>query len=252
MDHSLIVLDALFSLASGPLDGPRTIDTSAASLKGLVSVGDLDRLISIAGMKLPFVTMVNASTNRRPWNIRGLFDGLVGRANPLDLVREFGIDRSTLVFPHAHRTLAPIGAIARLLSSRIDPMAVQCNAYLSPPRAVGVGPHVDQHHTLLAQISGHKRWRVWKNIDPNPAAPMIETTEAQALHVAELESPILDIMLQEGQILLIPRGFVHCGSTCEHHSLHITFGVIDPTPSAAACLRYRRQTEFFDNFCAVL
>ncbi|QBF84545.1 cupin domain-containing protein [Shewanella maritima] len=71
----------------------------------------------------------------------------------------------------------------------------------------GVGPHIDNYDVFIIQGEGERRWRVgdlgnYQQRDNNPDSPLIEDFE-----------PIIDEVLQAGDILYIPPGYPHCGET---------------------------------------
>lgn len=71
----------------------------------------------------------------------------------------------------------------------------------------GVGPHIDNYDVFIIQGEGRRRWRVgdlgeYRPRDGNPDTPLIDDFE-----------PIIDTILETGDILYIPPGFPHCGVT---------------------------------------
>ncbi|MBR9727820.1 JmjC domain-containing protein [Shewanella intestini] len=71
----------------------------------------------------------------------------------------------------------------------------------------GVGPHIDNYDVFIIQGEGRRRWRVgdlgqYQQRDNNPNSPLIEDFV-----------PIIDDILETGDILYIPPGFPHCGET---------------------------------------
>lgn len=73
-----------------------------------------------------------------------------------------------------------------------------------------VGPHIDQYGVFIIQGSGKRHWRVGHNtpnqqeVCPHPSL----------LHVEDFE-PIIDTELLPGDILYIPPGFPHDGTSLE-------------------------------------
>lgn len=71
----------------------------------------------------------------------------------------------------------------------------------------GVGPHVDQYDVFIIQGQGSRRWRVGDNLG------QIQFVKTPGLlHVDPFE-PIIDEVLEAGDILYIPPGFPHDGCT---------------------------------------
>ncbi|GIU26157.1 cupin [Shewanella hafniensis] len=71
----------------------------------------------------------------------------------------------------------------------------------------GVGPHVDNYDVFIIQGEGERRWTVGNNTPQqrrggNPNSPLVEDF-----------TPIIDVVLEKGDMLYIPPGFPHCGET---------------------------------------
>lgn len=73
----------------------------------------------------------------------------------------------------------------------------------------GVGPHVDQYDVFIIQGKGKRRWQVgnqgdYRSVHPHPKLTQIEEFE-----------PIIDDILEAGDIIYIPPGFPHNGVALE-------------------------------------
>lgn len=71
----------------------------------------------------------------------------------------------------------------------------------------GVGPHVDNYDVFIIQGEGERHWTVGDNTPlqrrgGNPNSPLVEDF-----------TPIIDVVLEKGDMLYIPPGFPHCGET---------------------------------------
>ena len=71
----------------------------------------------------------------------------------------------------------------------------------------GVGPHIDNYDVFIIQGEGRRRWTVgdrgeYQTRDNDPNSPLIEDFK-----------PIIDVVLESGDILYIPPGFPHRGET---------------------------------------
>lgn len=71
----------------------------------------------------------------------------------------------------------------------------------------GVGPHVDNYDVFIIQGEGERRWTVGDNTPQHPRggnanSPLVEDF-----------TPIIDVVLEKGDMLYIPPGFPHCGET---------------------------------------
>ena len=105
---------------------------------------------------------------------------------------------------------------------------VNVNAYLSPGNTY-ISPHVDAHDELNIQIEGNKRWRVYEPRFPDPAfgMPLDNGLEARTkTHYLQGRKPYLDVVLQPGDFMYMPRGFWHDPKNVDQEpSLGLTIGV---------------------------
>ena len=100
-------------------------------------------------------------TNPRSTELQVLHEGPVDRAGyiyPSGLVDALALSRlyeegHSIVLPHAHLHLAPLGYLVRGLEDELGCRA-QTNLYLSPPGAAAFAPHYDTHDVLVLQIHG--------------------------------------------------------------------------------------------------
>lgn len=91
---------------------------------------------------------------------------------------------------------------------------------LSMPHG-GVGPHIDQYDVFIIQGMGKRRWRV------GPLGEYTDANHETGLRQIEGFDPIIDEILEPGDILYIPPGFPHEGNTIET-SLGYSIGYRSP------------------------
>ena len=106
--------------------------------------------------------------------------------------------------------------------------AVQVNAYLSPAAAKGLELHFDYHDVFVLQLDGAKRWRVWEPLE-RTRHPVRSGPREPMPTFDELREPAMDLTLQAGDCLYLPRGFPHAAETIDSASSHLTIGIIAPT-----------------------
>uniref|UniRef100_A0A663MNT0 Bifunctional lysine-specific demethylase and histidyl-hydroxylase n=1 Tax=Athene cunicularia TaxID=194338 RepID=A0A663MNT0_ATHCN len=94
------------------------------------------------------------------------------------------------------------------------------NTYLTPPGTQGFAPHYDDIEAFVLQLEGKKHWRVYS---PRTDAEVLPQFSSANLTQAELGEPVLEAVLEAGDLLYFPRGFIHQGDCLpDAHSLHIT------------------------------
>ncbi|KAM6311894.1 ribosomal oxygenase 1 [Aegotheles albertisi] len=94
------------------------------------------------------------------------------------------------------------------------------NTYLTPPGTQGFAPHYDDIEAFVLQLEGKKHWRVYS---PRTGAEVLPQFSSANLTQAELGEPMLETVLEAGDLLYFPRGFIHQGNCLpDAHSLHIT------------------------------
>ncbi|KAH8308569.1 hypothetical protein KR018_006342, partial [Drosophila ironensis] len=100
---------------------------------------------------------------------------------------------------------------------------VGANVYLTPPNSQGFAPHYDDIEAFVLQVEGRKRWRLYMPLEPSD---VLARESSGNYSQEQLGPPVLDEVLEPGDVLYFPRGTVHQAITEKnHHSLHITLSV---------------------------
>ncbi|KAG8177097.1 hypothetical protein JTE90_015241 [Oedothorax gibbosus] len=97
--------------------------------------------------------------------------------------------------------------------------SVGANMYLTPPNTQGFPPHWDDIDAFILQIEGTKHWKVYH---PSTRKDMLPRYSSGDLKDEDLDEPCLEIDVVPGDLLYIPRGFVHEAFATEELSLHLT------------------------------
>jgi lysine-specific demethylase/histidyl-hydroxylase NO66 len=94
---------------------------------------------------------------------------------------------------------------------------VGSNCYITPPGCQGLAPHYDDIEAFVLQLEGKKRWFVYEPVFELPSEYGTDFPEDH------LKKPLLDVVLEAGDLLYFPRGYIHQASAFEDaHSIHIT------------------------------
>jgi lysine-specific demethylase/histidyl-hydroxylase NO66 len=83
------------------------------------------------------------------------------------------------------------------------------NSYYTPPGAQGFAPHWDDVDTFIMQTEGSKRWRVYRT----PTTDTLPRYSSGDFAQEEIGKPYLEETIRAGDLLYMPRGWIHQGYT---------------------------------------
>jgi len=86
----------------------------------------------------------------------------------------------------------------------------------------GLDLHWDSQEIIVLQLSGKKRWQIYR---PTRLNPLQDDLEAPPKPVS---APMWDDVLEDGDLLYIPRGWWHVAFPLGEPSLHLTVATIPP------------------------
>jgi lysine-specific demethylase/histidyl-hydroxylase NO66 len=177
--------------------------TDPADLVGLLSLDDVDRLLTASALRTPALRVARAGTvlpasafTRRATMAGEPMTGLVDGRKALALFE----DGATLVLQGLHRYWQPLTELVRGLELALG-HPCQANAYLTPPGAQGFARHSDTHDVFVFQTHGRKQWHV------------VEGGEER------------EILLEPGLSMYLPTGTPHSARSQDATSLHVTVGI---------------------------
>ncbi|CAF1551321.1 unnamed protein product, partial [Adineta ricciae] len=99
---------------------------------------------------------------------------------------------------------------------------VGANTYLTPPGSQGFAPHYDDIDAFILQLEGKKHWRVYKPLNDDEVLPLKSSGDLDK-NILNGIKPCIDVVLEAGDLLYMPRGYIHQGNTLDDaHSLHLT------------------------------
>lgn len=143
--------------------------------------------------------------------------------------------------PMDHCSKALTDLVKTFAASTPYPGRIFITCYLTPA-ASGSGVHFDCQHVFFLQVSGKKHWKIgaspaWPNAMVNAdSASLKKRSTRQLLDRIGLSIPLPeqttfeDLTLAPGDVLYLPPGVWHDGSTTDSHSLHytLTFAPLGP------------------------
>jgi ribosomal protein L16 Arg81 hydroxylase len=203
--------------------------TAAGRIPGfadLLSPDDVDELLSRRGLRTPFLRVAQDGNVVPAREFTG--PGGAGAEIADQVIDEKVLDRyaegATVVLQGLHRLWPPLIDFAGALSTELA-APVGVNAYATPAGGRGFATHYDTHDVFVLHVAGRKRWRIHEPVLPDPLER--QAAGGRAVEVAAVAgSPaVLDVVLDAGDSLYLPRGWLHSAIAFGEQSLHITLGV---------------------------
>ena len=186
----------------------------------------VDEIIAERGVRTPFVRMAREGTlvDRASFTRSAGFGAQIGdQLDPDGVLTQYAAG-ATLVLQGLHRFWPPIIDFVRGMTSDIG-HPVQTNAYITPPANRGFDPHYDVHDVFVLQVSGTKRWRVHEPVHLHPLPDQPWTDHREAIAERAKDEPVIDTVLEPGDCLYLPRGWIHSAEAQGDTSIHLTVGV---------------------------
>jgi len=192
----------------------------------LLDAAAIDDLVSRRGLRTPFLRMAKDGTvlaASRFTRGGGAGAGVTDQAADDRILTELG-GGSTLVLQGLHRTWPPLVDFATDLAAELG-HPVQVNAYITPPENRGFAAHYDVHDVFVLQVAGHKRWHVHEPVVRNPLPDQPWQQHRAAVASRAAEQPLIDVVLEPGDSLYLPRGYLHSADALGEISIHLTVGI---------------------------
>lgn len=164
------------------------------------------------------VRLVRGGADKDPDTYR-LADGGLDLAR----VRDNLADGYTIVLDGIERYARAITSLSHSIEVELN-FPTRVNAYITPRESTGFVPHYDPHDVLILQIQGSKVWHLSDGDDVSPH----DMQRREGVATAGLSLPI-DLRLEAGDVLYLPRGRFHAAETHSEPSVHLTVGIHAPT-----------------------
>jgi bifunctional lysine-specific demethylase and histidyl-hydroxylase NO66 len=197
-----------------------------AAFGDLFDLAAVDELLSRRGLRTPFLRVAKQGTVVDSRHFTG--EGGVG-AEVSDQVRDDRVaalfaEGHTVVLQGVHRTWGPVADLVTDLAAELG-HPVQTNVYVTPASSQGFSAHYDVHDVFVLQIAGTKRWHVHAPVHPDPLRSQPWNDHADAVAARAAEDPLIDEVLEPGDALYLPRGYLHSATAQGEVSAHLTIGV---------------------------
>lgn len=125
---------------------------------------------------------------------------------------------ATLVLDAVDELNAPLRELAEGLEYLFRER-IQVNAYAGWHVEKGFDLHFDDHDVFILQVMGRKRWKVYGMTKPYPLPQDRSSAEKPE------GDPVWEGILNDGDVLYLPRGWWHIAEPMAEATLHLTVGV---------------------------
>ena len=221
--------DGVQDLATTWPDEPRVYQRKPGDLEQAITAGTLHDHIETGCIPADEIAVIKAphpSLNQKSFQTNGRTDAVK--------LRKLYSQGYTIRIGNLQRVIPAMANASRAIQEETG-YSNYIHAFLTPPGNQGLRHHWDQQMAVIAQLEGVKRWHLWR---PPVEAPMREYNESHRVwkptYVEEWEAagPDIEIDLQPGESLLLPRGWVHNPyvTATDHPSVHLTFAIRERTP----------------------
>lgn len=181
----------------------------------LLSMERVDELLYSQVVKFPAVRMTNSKEE-----ISADKYTMGDRVIPSQIVKHFS-EGATLILSGLQEFIPTLGKFCNSLTREVG-HKFQTNIYITPKESKGFNVHYDTHDVFVLQLSGTKKWRIYSE------NPIELPNKLQEFEKGKYEhGPLVDeFILNEGDLLYIPRGVMHDADTMDETSMHITLGML--------------------------
>jgi len=204
----------------------RAAQLPARDFDDLLTPEAIDELLSRRGVRTPFLRMTrdgNVLPASRYTRGGGAGAEIADQVADDKVLAEFAAG-ATFVLQGLHRLWPPIRTFADALAAQLG-HPVQVNAYVTPPMSQGFAAHYDVHDVFVLQFLGRKRWRIHEPVWNAPLRSQPWEQRKADVAARAAEPPLLDTVLERGDALYLPRGYVHAAASLGEISGHLTIGV---------------------------
>jgi hypothetical protein len=175
---------------------------------GLFSSLDIESVLLFSHPRYPNVQMCQAngcfSMDGKGMKTRSIHDYGVP---DLSWLHQTYVEGGTLFLDRLQDYWSPIAALSRALEQTLN-SPVNTTAYAMNHNALGFEPHSHKHAVFVLQLEGSEVWRVQP---PNSVESSSEI--------------LLETQMEPGDLLYIPRHYVHHALASEQSSLHLAIDV---------------------------
>jgi ribosomal protein L16 Arg81 hydroxylase len=131
-------------------------------------------------------------------------------------------DGATLILDSVHAHSIALTELCAAFESALSAETL-VNAYACWREQPGFSLHWDRQEAMVLQVAGRKRWQVFQPTFDHPLA------EDRTKVPQPTGAPVWDGVLEQGDMLYLPRGWWHKVLPLNEPSLHLTVTMVPPT-----------------------
>lgn len=176
---------------------------------------DLDRVLTSYGLSHPDIKLVDA---KRELTVVD-YTMESGRIDPVRAFQQY-TQGATIIYDQLHIMHDGMAALVRAVEHALN-HPCQTNIYRTPKNAQGFKTHYDLHDVFVLQVSGSKHWNIYGT--PIELPLVSQGFVPGAVDFGEVAR---EFVLEEGDMLYVPRGVVHDARSTGEPSIHITLGIL--------------------------
>jgi Cupin superfamily protein len=165
--------------------------------------------LSREGKNLPHENFIRYLSSRR--------GGPIPRLNVPALLKELR-GGATLILDAVDEISEPVAELAESFEHGLHE-SVQVNMYAGWGETNGFDLHWDDHDVFIVQVSGKKNWKVYP---PTRQYPLFRDVEFSTEPPSQA---VWEGIVEDGDVLYIPRGWWHIAIPVNEPTIHLTFGV---------------------------
>jgi hypothetical protein len=199
---------------------------NGAGFRDLLDLDGIDDLLSRRGLRTPFIRMAKAGQvlDSSSFTAPGGVGAEIGDQVRDDKVAALFGEGATVVLQALHRTWPPVIDFCTRLAAELG-HPVQANSYVTPPSSRGFSAHYDVHDVFVLQLAGRKHWTIHAPVLADPLRDQGWGQRSAAVAAAAEKPAVIDAVLEPGDALYLPRGWLHAATALGEVSAHLTVGI---------------------------
>ncbi len=182
------------------------------------SINEFDELLMSGALMSPHLDIVENGNKNKPQ-----FTNSPSPNTDVTYVLQKYQSGATIRVPHIEIFMPNLQKYCKLLEQYFG-IPIRANLYMTPPFSQGFQPHYDLDDILVLQLYGHKIWSYHEHYSNQKTLPNRDMNFNSALH--QPKGIPVELLMQTGDVLYLPRGFMHEARTEDKHSIHVTFAFI--------------------------